>query len=334
MNFKRINLIALKEVQDHITSFRFICLLFLMMTICAIFLLKETGIYLEEIGKYSSGDYYYPLDYLPYTLNIFGGIRTAIGGSSIFGSIIAIALGFDLITKERESGSLKAILSVPVFRDELINGKALAGIIVIAIATTVVFILAFGILLINSIVPEISELSYLFMFWLFTNLFLSGIFIMSMMISTFAKTSGMSLIASFLALLLLTSVISTVGNVAPDFILGQNPLMEYQNMDNYDPDVLYELSSQYSANKGLILDISRCASLNTNYFILSRVLTRPQDSKDDSLYSSFGMQGDDRTLPPVFEVLAPMWGYILFLIVYPVVFFSIAYVRFMRMDLR
>jgi ABC-2 type transport system permease protein len=160
---------------------------------------------------------------------------------------------------------------------------------------------------------------------------------MSMMISTFAKTSGMSLVASFLALLLLTSVISTVGNIAPDFILGQNPSVKYLNMENYDPDVFYELSSQYSANKDLILDITRCASLNSNYFRLSRVLTRPQDSIDDSSDysdSSSGMQEDDRTLPPVFEVLAPMWGYILFLIAYPVVFFGIAYMRFMRMDLR
>ncbi len=34
------------------------------------------------------------------------------------------------------------------------------------------------------------------------------------------------------------------------------------------------------------------------------------------------------------KVLASLWGYILFLVAYPLVFFGIVYVKFMRMDLR
>ncbi|MBP2133937.1 ABC-2 type transport system permease protein [Methanomicrobium sp. W14] len=334
MDFSRILNIAGKEVRDHITSSRFIVLLFLMMTLCAVYMLRDTWVYFDEIRQYSI-DSYYPLDYLPYSLSIFEGIRGAIGGSSIFGSIIAIALGFDLITKERESGSIKAILSVPIYRDELINGKALGGIIVLVVATTIVFVLAFGILLIYSIVPEIYELSYIFMFWFFTVLYLSGIFIMSLMLSTFAKSSGMSLIASLLALLILTSVIYTVGSSLPDFVLGPDPSEEYQSMEDYDPDAYYELSSDYSAKKDMIMDITDYFSLNTNYFMIAKVLTRPQDSREKSPdYFSTDAQEYDRTLPPVGEALSSMWGYILFLIAYPVVFFGIAYVKFMRLDLR
>jgi ABC-type Na+ efflux pump permease subunit len=49
----------------------------------------------------------------------------------LLGAILAIAMGFDLITREKESHSLKSLLSHPVFRDEIINGKALGGILVL-----------------------------------------------------------------------------------------------------------------------------------------------------------------------------------------------------------
>ncbi|WP_048150068.1 ABC transporter permease [Methanolacinia paynteri] len=333
MDLHRIKTIAAKEVRDHITSSRFLALLFLFLTICGIYLLRETGCYLEEIGKYASNPNY-PLFYLPYSINIFEGIRGALGGSSIFGSIIAIALGFDLITKEKESGSLKAILSVPVYRDEIINGKALGGIIVIAIATTIVFILALAILLMHSIVPSISELGYLFVFWIFTILFLSGIFTMSLMMSTVAKKSGISLIFSLLTLLLITSVISTVGTFTANTIIGSDPTIEYNNLENVDYGTLHEVSTEYYKKKEAILQFSTYLTINANYAKLSYVFLKPQNSKVTNADNLDDEQRNDRTLPPIGEVLAPMWGYVLFLIAYPVVFFGIAYVKFMRMDLR
>lgn len=330
MDVYRIKTIAAKEVRDHVTSSRFLALLFLLLTFCGVYLLRETGSYLEEFGKYASNTGY-PLFYLPYSVNIFEGIRGALGGSSIFGSIIAIALGFDLITKEKESGSIKTILSVPVYRDEIINGKALGGIIVIAIATTILFTFALAILLLHSIVPGIPELGYLFVFWIFTVLFLSGIFIMSLMMSTFAKKSGMALIFSLLALLLLTGVISTVGDYTADVIAGPDPALEYENIDNADYETLHEISADYYEKKEAILQFSTYLAINVNYARLSRVFLRPQDSK---VTDSDDEERNDRTLPPVGEVLAPMWGYILFLVAYPAVFFGIAYVKFMRMDMR
>jgi ABC-2 type transport system permease protein len=332
MNFNRIKMVAVKEVQDHITSLRFLGLLFLLITICGILLLRETGTYLEQISNYGANPNY-SLYYLPYSINIFDGIRGALGGSSIFGSIIAIALGFDLITKEKESGSIKAILSVPVYRDEIINGKALGGIIVIAIATTIVFILAFAILLLHSIVLGISELSYLFVFWLVTILFLSGIFIMSLMISTFAKKSGIALIFSLLALLLLTGVISTAVIFAGDTILGPEPAIKYQNIDGVDYKIYLEESKTYYEKKEMIFQIATHFTMNTNYAKLSHALIRPQDDKlsDSNLNDE---QRNDRSLPPLGEKLVSVWGRILFMIAYPAIFFGIAYVKFMRMDLR
>jgi len=54
--------------------------------------------------------------------------------------------------------------------------------------------LTLSILLIQGIVPGIDEMPFLLTFWLITILYLSGIFVMSVMVSSFSKTSGISFI--------------------------------------------------------------------------------------------------------------------------------------------
>jgi ABC-2 type transport system permease protein len=59
---------------------------------------------------------------MPSLLQVFQSYVALLG---ILGMVLGIAMGFDQITKEKESGSLKSVLSAPVYRDSLINGKAL-----------------------------------------------------------------------------------------------------------------------------------------------------------------------------------------------------------------
>ena len=320
MDFKRIILIGYKEFQDHITSRRFLALLFLMITITGIYVFKDIGSYFEELSKYNEV-FGYSLFGLPKPMNVFDGIKSGIAGSSIFGSIIAIALGFDLITKERETGSIKAILSVPVYRDEVINGKALGGIMAIILAVTIVFVLTFGIMLIYSIVPGLDELDFIFVFWLVTILYLSGIFVMSIMVSAFSKTSGISFIYSLLLLLILTNVIFSTGSFAVDVVMGPKPLANTDEATDY-----YQKFTE-------LTNLVYYGSIDTNYRMSAIALTTPKQTLFLAEYdgeTEFD-SGTDPTLP---DMLGRIWGYILFLIAYPVAFFGIAYVKFMRMDLR
>ncbi|WOF16268.1 ABC transporter permease [Methanoplanus sp. FWC-SCC4] len=328
MNFKRITLIGLKEFQDHVTSRRFLALLFLMLTIAGIYVFKDIVSYFEDIEKYSSVGY--SLFGMPRAMNIFSGIMLGIAGSSIFGSIIAVVLGFDLITKERETGSMKAMLSVPVYRDEIINGKALGGIIAIIFAVTVVFMLTLGLLLLYGIVPGLDELVFIFAFWLVTILYLTGIFVMSVMVSSFSSTSGMSFIYSLLLLLILTSVIYSTGSFAVDVITGPRPSINIENMDALEISEFYEQSNTYYQKQMELTNLVFYVSYDTNYRKLSTALTEPKRY----IQNQANGQNNPDFEPDILDMLGRVWGNILFLIAYPVVFFGIAYVRFMRMDLR
>lgn len=52
---------------------------------------------------------------------------------ALFIPIIGIALGFDTVNSERTSDNLSRLLSQPIYRDAVINGKFLAGLAVLSI---------------------------------------------------------------------------------------------------------------------------------------------------------------------------------------------------------
>ncbi|MBE9513722.1 MAG: ABC transporter permease subunit, partial [Chloroflexi bacterium] len=126
-----------KELADHLTSRRFIILFFLVF-LAAIFAIY---IALQTIRTAVT----------PSSEFIFLKIFTTSGEQmpsflfflSLFIPIIGIALGFDAINSERTSGNLSRLLSQPIYRDSVINGKFLAGLAVMAMMViTVIAILA------------------------------------------------------------------------------------------------------------------------------------------------------------------------------------------------
>ena len=84
---------------------------------------------------------------------------------ALFIPIIGIALGFDAINSERTGGTLSRILSQPVFRDSVINGKFLAGIVTLSImmTATTLIVSGFGLRLIG-VAPNPEEIIRLFLY--------------------------------------------------------------------------------------------------------------------------------------------------------------------------
>jgi len=83
----------------------------------------------------------------------------------LFVPIIGIALGFDAVNSERSGGTLSRILSQPVFRDGVINGKFLAGIVTLSImmAATLLLVSGYGLRMIG-VPPTAEEIIRLFIY--------------------------------------------------------------------------------------------------------------------------------------------------------------------------
>ncbi|MFC1981052.1 ABC transporter permease [Chloroflexota bacterium] len=83
----------------------------------------------------------------------------------LFVPIIGIALGFDAINSERSGGTLSRLLSQPIYRDSVINGKFLAGMVTLSImiGTTLLLISGYGLRMIG-VPPTAEEIIRLFLY--------------------------------------------------------------------------------------------------------------------------------------------------------------------------
>ena len=61
-----------------------------------------------------------------------------------FGPLVGITLGFDSISGEYARGTLSRVLSQPIYRDSLINGKFLAGLTTVAVLWGSILLLVIG----------------------------------------------------------------------------------------------------------------------------------------------------------------------------------------------
>jgi ABC-2 type transport system permease protein len=82
-----------------------------------------------------------------------------------FVPVIGVVLGFDAINRERTGGTLSRIMSQPVFRDSVINGKFLAGMVILSIMMTTAILLVggYGLRMIG-VPPTAEEIIRLFIY--------------------------------------------------------------------------------------------------------------------------------------------------------------------------
>lgn len=151
-----------KELADYFTSIRFLVLFLLVLFASAL------GLYAASQGIREAN--------LPEGF-VFLGLFTTPGNEipslvffiSLLVPIIGIALGFDAINSERTGGTLSRILSQPVYRDSVINGKFLAGIVTLSImvATILLLVAGYGLRMIG-VPPTAEEIIRLFIYLFIT----------------------------------------------------------------------------------------------------------------------------------------------------------------------
>jgi ABC-2 type transport system permease protein len=136
-----------------------------------------------------------------------------------FGPIIGLSLGFDAINKEKTSGSLSVLLSQPIFRDSVLNGKFLAGIAALSILTgstigimsgVAIPILGFG--------PDLQAISRITVFALLTILYLSFWLALGLVYSTVTKKTTTSILMSVATWLFFSIVITIIAMLVANIL--------------------------------------------------------------------------------------------------------------------
>jgi len=154
-----------KELADYFTSIRFIILFVLILFASAAGLVAAS----QGIRGANLPEGFVFLGLFTTSGNVIPSLVTLI---ILLVPIIGIALGFDAINSERTGGTLSRILSQPVFRDSLINGKFLAGIVTLSImvGTMLLLVSGYGLSMIG-VPPTAEEIIRLFIYLFLTIIF-------------------------------------------------------------------------------------------------------------------------------------------------------------------
>lgn len=120
--------IVRKELADHFSSYRFV-ILFALIAMVSLITVYIVGLnirqQLAEVAK--------PKLVFLLMFTSAGGFFSLVDFVAFFGPLIGLILGFDTINRERNEGTLSKLLAQPIFRDDIINAKFLAGVITITV---------------------------------------------------------------------------------------------------------------------------------------------------------------------------------------------------------
>jgi len=127
-----------KELADHFSSRRFMILLALIVLL-GLWAVYASGQAIRQNTDTIPAQYVFLL-LLTASETVFS-LATFLG---FFGPLVGITLGFDSISGEYARGTLSRVLSQPIYRDSLINGKFYAGLATVAILWGSILLLVIG----------------------------------------------------------------------------------------------------------------------------------------------------------------------------------------------
>lgn len=143
-----------KEISDHVRSWRFIILLIIISLTC--FGSMYTA--LTSMGNAAKpGDNDSAFFFLKIFTSSDGTLPSFIVFLSFLGPLLGISLGFDAINSEHNNGTLSRILAQPVPRDYILNAKFLGALYVISIMFFALGFLVIGFGLIAIGIPPTAE---------------------------------------------------------------------------------------------------------------------------------------------------------------------------------
>ena len=181
-----------KELADHMSSYRFV-ILFAFIALISFILSYMAGINvrqnLEGVAK--------PKFVFLMLFSTPGVLFSMVQFVAIFGPLIGLVLGFDAINRERAHGTLIKLVSQPIYRDAVINGKFLAGLtnITIMLVSVVLVISGFGLILLG-VVPGVEEILRLFIYLVISILYISFWLGIAILFSISFRSMATSLLAT------------------------------------------------------------------------------------------------------------------------------------------
>jgi ABC-2 type transport system permease protein len=311
--------IAGKELSDHVLSSRFYVLL-IVLGIAALIPLYFAA---ERIRSLAEGATGAPAVFLalfviePQGIDLGPITFTVTAFVAIAAPLLGVAFGFDAVNGERHQGTLPRLLSQPIHRDDVINGKFAAGLgaISLALGALLLFIVGFGLLRLG-VGPSLEEILRLVSWFALTVLYVGLWLAFGTLLSVVIRRAATSALVGFGIWLFVALPIAgplLVGLLGQFLASGATTASDYygtlQWVQRLLPGQLYGEASAALLSPGV-------TSVSSSD--LYKVSTLP----DTSSLLSFD------------QSLLLVWPHIVILFALMIGCFALAYARFMRQEVR
>lgn len=306
--------VARKELSDHLLSARFVVLLALLGLVAVGTVFGAASALTDAAQGASEAGislflrlFTVNAEPVPFSFMTFLGFLAP---------ILGIAYGFDSISGEVSRGTLSRLVSQPIHRDDVINGKFVGGLAVIGLIMLVILLTVAGLgILALGITPSASDIGRLTVWYLATMAYVAVWLALSTLTSVTMKSAATSAVVAIGIWLVLT----LFGGLL--FQLGAGIISPV----SADPTSALD-------NARAELAISR-ASPSVLYNEVATAMLVPE-------VRSLGIitfEQADRTIPTSLssgQSILLVWPQLVGLIAATVVIFAIAYILFMRREVR
>ena len=305
-----LGVVTLKELSDHLTSWRMLVLEWLV----GITAVVSVYVTIQQVGEVTAED--------PYLLLRFftrGTPLPFVALLSFLVPLMSIGLGFDLVNSEHNQRTLSRVLSQPIYRDALLFGKFLAGLATISISLIALWLLLIGLgLVMLGIPPGGEEVARAFIFLLVTIAY-AGVWLALALLLSIVFRSAATAALSALGLWLFLTILW--------------PLMMPLVASLLTPsgDVLALLDTQQI--------LARISPSSLFSEVVAVILDPSLRSTQQSMFAQMGLMLLERgAIPgapiPLLESLMVVWGQIVGLVAGTILLFVIGYVVFQRQEVR
>lgn len=309
--FKGVMTVALKEAADNITSARMHLVMLLLLLTAAAAIYAAIG----QIKATTAQDNFL-------FLKLFTTAQAPLPSFASFLGfllpLLAIALGFDAVNGEFNRRTMSRILAQPIYRDAVLFGKFLGGLMVIGIALLVLWLLmtGFGILFLG-LPPSGADLARGLAFLVATLIYAGVWLALAIAFSTVVRAPATSALAALAVWLVLSVFWSMISPLIASAIAPIDPL---------DP---MSILNQFYA----LQDVSRISPA-TLYGEISALLLDPTSRSVGPVFVS-QLQGALIGAPlSTWQSILIIWPEIATMVAAMLVLFTGAYIVFQRQEVR
>jgi ABC-2 type transport system permease protein len=215
--FSGLGVVMLKELSDHLTSVRMRVLEWLVVLVALAALYGA----IQQIKDTTAED---PFLFLRLFTTSRDPLPSFVSFLTFLVPLMAIGLGFDAVNGEHNRRTLSRILAQPIYRDALLFGKFLAGLMTLSISMITLWLLVIGLgLLLIGIPPGAEEIARSFVFLLVTIVYAGVWLALALLFSILFRSAATAALVTLGIWLLVTFIWPVLAGAIAQIVVPLDP---------------------------------------------------------------------------------------------------------------